>query len=58
MLSSFIIALVKGDEPNVNRFNSPFFKCFIIFTVFGILSSLVAIIPGMKRYQSKNNTKN
>ncbi|OUM63691.1 hypothetical protein PIROE2DRAFT_9700 [Piromyces sp. E2] len=53
MLSSFIVALVKGDEPHINRFNSSFFKCCLIFSIFGCLSSLVAIIPGMKRYQNK-----
>jgi len=55
MISSFIVSLVKGDEPNVNRFNSSFFKCCLIFSVFGFLSSVVALIPGMKKYQSKKN---
>ncbi|ORX48704.1 MFS general substrate transporter [Piromyces finnis] len=56
MLSSFIVSLIKGEEPNKNRFNSSFFKCCLIFTIFGCLSALVAIIPGMKKYQSKKNT--
>jgi len=52
MLSSFVTALMNGDEPNVNRFNSSFFKCFLIFAVFGYASSFVALIPGMKKYRS------
>ncbi|ORX68861.1 MFS general substrate transporter [Anaeromyces robustus] len=54
MISSFFTALIHGDEPNVNRFNSPFFKCCLIFAIFGFISSFVALIPGMKKYR---NTK-
>jgi len=55
MVSSLIVALVDGDEPNVNRFNSSFFKCCLIFAAFGLLSSMVAIIPGLKRYRSNKS---
>jgi len=59
MISSFLVALLDGEEPNVNRFKSPFFKCCLIFTAFGFISSLVAIIPGLKRYQKiKERNKN
>eukprot|EP00833_Pecoramyces_ruminatium_P010681 jgi/Orpsp1_1/1184713/evm.model.c7180000090675.1 len=51
MISSFIVSLIDGDEPNVNRFNSSFFKCCSIFTAVACISSFVALIPGMKRYQ-------
>jgi len=53
MISSFLVASIDGEDPSVNRFKSSFFKCCLIFTAFGCLSSLVAIIPGMKKYQSK-----
>jgi len=53
MISSSLVALLDGDEPNVNRYNSSFFKCCLIFSTFGILSSVVALIPGMKKYRSK-----
>jgi hypothetical protein len=55
LISSFLVALVDGDEPNVNRFNSSFFKCCLIFAAFGLLSSVVAIIPGLKRYRREKD---
>ena len=57
MISSSLVALLDGDEPNVNRYNSSFFKCCLIFSTFGILSSVVALIPGMKKYRSKKKKK-
>jgi len=57
-ISSLIVASIGGENPSVNRFKSSFFRCCLIFTVFGCLSSLVAIIPGMKRYQNIKKMKN
>jgi len=51
MISSLIVAWIHGEDPSVNRFKSSFFRCCLIFTAFGCLSSLIAIIPGLKRYR-------
>jgi len=55
MFSSFLVSLLDGEDPGVNRFKSSFFKCCLIFAVFGWASALVAIIPGMKKYRSLKN---
>jgi len=53
MISSSLVALLDGDEPNVNRYNSSFFKCCLIFSTFGILSSVVALIKEKKKNKRK-----
>jgi len=58
MISSLIVAWIHGEDPSVNRFKSSFFRCCLIFTAFGCLSSLIAIIPGLKKYRCVNNEEN